>query len=176
MPDPLKELDKALGILNDVETLEKEPWNYVHKKDDERIKAPKDYARIKAPDDYKRSPVMKMPAQELVDTGQVSPVVDMNQDIDNDYEYQRQNFYNLVERGNDAIEGILELAKESEHPRTYEVAGNLIKQVSEVTEKLGDLQEKMRKLKEVPNNAPKNVTNALFVGSTAELQKMLKDS
>ena len=97
-------------------------------------------------------------------------------DIESDYEYQRQNFYNLVERGNDAIEGILELAKESEHPRTYEVAGNLIKQVSEVTGKLGDLQEKMRKLKEVPNNAPNNVTNALFVGSTAELQKMLKDS
>ena len=85
-------------------------------------------------------------------------------DIDNDYKYQRENFYNLVERGQDAIEGILEIAKESDHPRTYEVAGNLIKQVAEVTEKLGDLQEKMRKLKEVPNTAPKNVTNALFVG------------
>ena len=95
-------------------------------------------------------------------------------DIDNDYKYQRENFYNLVERGQDAIDGILQIAKESDHPRTYEVAGNLIKQVAEVTEKLGDLQEKMRKLKEVPNNAPKNVTNALFVGSTAELQKMLK--
>ena len=163
----MKELDQALGILSDVETLEKEPWNYVHKKDDERIKAP---------DDYKRSPVMKMPAQELVNTGQVSPMVDMSEDVEDDYAYQRQNFYNLVERGNDAIEGILELAKESEHPRTYEVAGNLIKQVAEVTEKLGDLQEKMKKLKEVPDNAPKNVTNALFVGSTAELQKMIKDS
>ena len=164
----MKELDQALGILSDVETLEKEHWNYVHKKDDE--------PRIKAPDDFKRSPVMKMPAQELVNTGQVSPMVDMSEDVENDYAYQRQNFYNLVERGNDAIEGILELAKESEHPRTYEVAGNLIKQVAEVTEKLGDLQEKMKKLKEVPDNAPKNVTNALFVGSTAELQKMIKDS
>ena len=95
-------------------------------------------------------------------------------DIDNDYKYQRENFYNLVERGQDAIDGILELARESEHPRTYEVAGNLIKQVAEVTEKLGDLQEKMKKLKDVPSNAPKNVTNALFVGSTAELQKLLK--
>ena len=95
-------------------------------------------------------------------------------DIENDYKYQRENFYNLVEKGTDAIEGILEIARESEHPRTYEVAGNLIKQVAEVTEKLGDLQEKMRKLKEVPNNAPKSVTNALYVGSTAELQKMLK--
>jgi len=96
------------------------------------------------------------------------------QDIDNDYKYQRENFYNLIERGQDAIDGILDLARESEHPRTYEVAGNLIKQVAEVTEKLGDLQGKMKKLKEVPNSAPQNVTNALFVGSTAELQKMLK--
>ena len=97
-----------------------------------------------------------------------------NDDIDKDYAYQRQNFYSLVERGQDAIDGILDLARESEHPRTYEVAGQLIKTVAEVTEKLGDLQEKMKKLKDVPNNAPKNVTNALFVGSTAELQRMLK--
>ena len=102
-------------------------------------------------------------------------VIQSNEDdIENDYKYQRENFYGLVERGQDAIDGILELAKEGEHPRAYEVAGDLIKQVAEVAEKLGDLQEKMRKLKEVPNNAPKNVTNALFVGSTAELQKMLK--
>ena len=96
-------------------------------------------------------------------------------DIEDDYKYQRDNFYNLVEKGSAAIDGILELAKESEHPRTFEVAGQLIKNVAEVTEKLGDLQEKMRRLKEVPSNAPKNVTNALFVGSTKELQKMLKD-
>ena len=61
-----------------------------------------------------------------------------DEDIDNDYKYQRENFYNLIERGQDAIDGILDLARESEHPRTYEVAGNLIKQVAEVTEKLGD--------------------------------------
>ena len=105
------------------------------------------------------------------------PVVSISdeEDIENDYNYQRQNFYKLVDQGSNAIEGILELANEGEHPRAYEVAGNLIKQVAEVTEKLGDLQEKMRKLKEVPNNAPKNVTNALFVGSTKELQNMLKD-
>ena len=103
-------------------------------------------------------------------------IVEVNEDdIEDDYKYQRDNFYNLVEKGSDAIDGILELAKESEHPRTYEVAGQLIKNVAEVTEKLGDLQEKMRRLKEVPNNAPKNVTNALFVGSTKELQTMLKD-
>ena len=152
MPDPLKELDETFGILSDVEALEKEPWNYKHKTEEYT-------PRIKGPDDYKRSKVVS---------------VDKSQDIESDYEYQRQNFYNLVEKGTDAIEGILELAKESEHPRTYEVAGNLIKQVAEVTEKLGDLQEKMNKLSEVPDTAPKSVTNALFVGSTAELQKMIK--
>ena len=129
--------------------------------------------------------VDKLVIDELIDNGKSEiieardPVMmganELNGDIDNDYEYQRRNFYNLVERGTDAVEGILELAKESDHPRAYEVAGNLIKQVAEVTEKLGDLQEKMRRLKEVPSNAPKNVTNALFVGSTAELQKMLKE-
>jgi len=105
----------------------------------------------------------------------VVPETKLNdEDIDNDYKYQRENFYNLIERGQDAITGILDLARESETPRSYEVAGNLIKQVAEVNEKLVDLQMKMQKLKEVPNNAPKNVTNALFVGSTSELQKMLK--
>ena len=95
-------------------------------------------------------------------------------DMDKDYKSQRENFYNLIERGQDAVEGILELAQESEHPRAYEVAGNLIKSVADVTEKLVDLQTKMKKLKEIPETGPKNVTNALFVGSTAELQKMLK--
>ena len=90
-----------------------------------------------------------------------------------DYKYSRENFYNLIERGQDSIDGIITLAKESEHPRTYEVAGQLIKNVAEVTEKLMQLQNDMKKLKEVPSNAPKNVTNALFVGSTAELQKAL---
>jgi Terminase DNA packaging enzyme. len=95
-------------------------------------------------------------------------------DAQADYEYQREQFYKLVDRGSVAIDGILELAKEGEHPRAYEVAGQLIKNVAEVTEKLGDLQKKMKELKEVPETGPKNVTNALFVGSTAELQKMIK--
>ena len=97
------------------------------------------------------------------------------EDIDIDYNYSRENFYNLIERGQDAITGILDLAKESEHPRTYEVAGQLIKTVSEVTERLADLQEKMQRLKEVPDKGPKSVTNALFIGSTKELQSLLKD-
>jgi|TARA_B110000914_G_scaffold32752_1_gene25550 hypothetical protein len=119
-------------------------------------------------------PVQSAIEQNNIVVPKVKPPQSNEDDIENDYKYQRENFYGLVEKGSQAIEGILELAKEGEHPRAYEVAGNLIKQVAEVTEKLGDLQEKMRKLKEVPNSAPKNVTNALFVGSTAELQKMLK--
>ena len=113
-------------------------------------------------------------SKEVVVNEPVPRPSDELDDVDADYKYQRDNFYNLIEKGQNAIEGILNVAKESDHPRGYEVAGNLIKQVAEVTEKLGDLQEKMKKLKEVPNSAPKNVTNALFVGSTAELQKMLK--
>ena len=128
----------------------------------------------------------KMPAQELVNSGQAIEQRDMGDenalvtttdksgDIESDYEYQREQFYKLVDRGSMAIDGILDLAKEGEHPRAYEVAGQLIKNVAEVTEKLGDLQEKMKRLKEVPEVGPKNVTNALFVGSTAELQKMIK--
>ena len=99
---------------------------------------------------------------------------DTLQDVDTDYKYQRENFYNLIERGQDAIDGILDVAQNSDHPRAYEVAGNLISQVADVTEKLGKLQSAMKRLKEVPNTAPQNVTNALYVGSTAELQKLLK--
>ena len=114
--------------------------------------------------------------EQILDPKPIIPrPLDVYEDAEADYKYSRENFYNLVERGQDAITGILELAKESEHPRTYEVAGQLIKTVSEVTERLADLQEKMKRLKEVPNHAPKNVTNALFVGSTKELQALLKD-
>ncbi len=90
-----------------------------------------------------------------------------------DYKYTRNTLYGLVERGQDAIEGILDLAKESEHPRTYEVAGQLIKTVSETSEKLLQIQKKMDDLED---DRPKNQTTNqnLFVGSTAELQKLLK--
>ena len=114
--------------------------------------------------------------QELIHPKPLVPRPDDSLDhTDADYKYSRENFYNLVERGQDAIDGILEVAKEGEHPRAYDVVGQLIKNVAEVTEKLADLQEKMKKLKEVPDNAPKNVTNALFIGSTKELQNLLKD-
>ena len=98
-----------------------------------------------------------------------------DKDPDIDFETGRKNLYNLLDKGNEAIDGILELAKEGEHPRAYEVAGQLIKTVSEVSQNLLDLQDKLKKVKEIPNTGPKNVTNALFVGSTTELQKMLKE-
>ena len=124
--------------------------------------------------------VTKEIKQEILDPKPVAKRKEMvpkenSEHIDIDYNYSRENFYNLIERGQDAIEGILDLAKEQEHPRTYEVAGQLIKTVSEVTELLADLQEKMKKLKEVPNEGPSNVTNALFVGSTKELHNLLKN-
>ena len=96
------------------------------------------------------------------------------EDVENDYKYSRENYYNLIERGQDAIQGILDIANESQHPRAYEVAGQLIGQVAQVTDKLQDLQKKLKDLKELPKTANTNIKNALFVGSTHELQKMLR--
>ena len=96
------------------------------------------------------------------------------EDIDSDYKYSRENLYNLVERGQDAIDGIVQLAKDTAHQRAYEVAGTLIKNVGEVTEKLLVLQEKMKKLNDEVIKGPNKVENNLFVGSTAELQKLIK--
>jgi hypothetical protein len=96
--------------------------------------------------------------------------------IKKDYEYSRGNLYSLIEKGQEAVNGILELAQESDSPRAYEVAGQLIKNVADTTDKLIDLQKKMKELDEEPNKGPTNVTNALFVGSTAELSKLLKST
>ena len=94
-------------------------------------------------------------------------------DIENDYTHSRDNYYNLIEKGNEAIEGILDIAREGQHPRAYEVAGQLIGQVAQTVDKLQDLQKKLKDLKELPKSADTKIQNALFVGSTAELQKML---
>ena len=95
-------------------------------------------------------------------------------DITKDYEYTRGNLYSIIEKGQEAINGILELAQESEMPRAYEVAGQLIKSVSDATDKLMDLQKKLKDVNEEQQKGPNTVNNALFVGSTAELQKLLK--
>ena len=95
-------------------------------------------------------------------------------EVEKDYEYSRANLYSIIEKGQEAINGIMEVAGESASPRAYEVAGQLIKSVADTTDKLMDLQ---KKIKDVNEDSPKtnNVTNnALFVGSTSELSKMLK--
>ena len=97
-------------------------------------------------------------------------------DITKDYEYTRGNLYSIIEKGQEAINGILELAQDSEMPRAYEVAGQLIKSVSDATDKLMDLQKKLKDVEEdSPQKGPNTVNNALFVGSTAELAKLLKN-
>ncbi len=95
-------------------------------------------------------------------------------DSDKDYEYSRAQLYSLVEKGQEAVNGILELAQESDSARAYEVAATTIKAVADTTDKLIDLQQKMKDLEQDPNKGPTNVTNALFVGSTAELSKLIK--
>ena len=119
----------------------------------------------------------KEPSKEIVKQ-EFKPAVprredDKKEDVDNDYKYSRENYYNLIERGQEAIDGILDIAREGQHPRAYEVAGQLIGQVAGTVDKLQDLQKKLKDLKELPKTANANIKNALFVGSTAELQKML---
>ena len=97
-----------------------------------------------------------------------------NDDVRKDYDYTRGNLYSIIEKGQEAINGILELAQESEMPRAYEVAGQLIKNVADATDKLMDLQKKLKDVNEESKKGPTNVTNALFVGSTSDLSKFLK--
>ena len=97
-------------------------------------------------------------------------------DVNKDYDYTRGNLYSLIEKGQEAINGIMEVAGETASPRAYEVAGQLIKSVADTTDKLADLHKKVKDIEDDNSKTQGNVTNnALFVGSTAELQKMLKD-
>ena len=128
--------------------------------------------------DDKLNEVLNIAADVLPATTQdenTELVIPQDKDPDSDFEIGRENLYKLLDKGNDAIDGILALAKEGEHPRAYEVAGQLIKTVADVSKDLLELQEKLKKITDVPNTGPKSVTNALFVGSTTELQKLLKD-
>ena len=110
-----------------------------------------------------------------IENTSVPRIEDINKsDVDKDYKYSRDNYYDLIQKGQEAIEGILEIAKEGQHPRAYEVAGQLITNVAQTVDKLQDLQKKLKDLKDLPKTANQNIKNALFVGSTAELQKMLK--
>jgi len=113
--------------------------------------------------------------EKAVAVTSTTPLVPRTQteDEDNDdFKYSRENLYHIIERGQDALDGILRVAQETDHPRAYEVAGQLLKTNADNAEKLVNLQTTKKKVTEV--SGPKNVTNALFVGSTAELQKLIK--
>ena len=113
---------------------------------------------------------------EPVDTPKNNKIekVEKKKDSTLDYEYSRGNLYSLIEKGQEALNGILEVAQGSDHPRAYEVAGQIIKSVGDTTDKLIDLQAKMKNLKKEDKDSPKTVNNALFVGSTSDLSKLLK--
>ena len=123
--------------------------------------------------------VFNVSPAEIVETNVEEPAIikelkSEKTEVQKDYEYTRGNLYSLIEKGQEAVNSILELAQESEMPRAYEVAGQLIKNVADATDKLIDLQKKLKDIEEESPKGPTNVTNALFVGSTAELQKLLK--
>ena len=114
---------------------------------------------------------------DIVPTKKVTPPKEVSKinEIEKDYEYTRANLYSIIEKGQEAINGIMEVAGESASPRAYEVAGQLIKSVADSTDKLIDLQKKMKDIDEESTKTQNNVTNnALFVGSTSELSKLLK--
>ena len=114
-------------------------------------------------------------ATENSEVGITKPEKHERTDIERDYEYTRGNLYSIIEKGQEAIDGILEIAQESEMPRAYEVAGQLIKSVSDATDKLMDLQKKLKDVNEEKvAKGPSTVNNALFVGSTADLAKLIK--
>ena len=124
--------------------------------------------------------VESKPNAELMEQKKFEPPVvreedKEKQDVDNDHKNSREYYYNLIEKGREAIQGILDVAKEGQHPRAYEVALAGIKNVADTVDKLQDLNKKLKDLKELPKSASPQIKNALFVGSTTELQKMIKD-
>ena len=111
---------------------------------------------------------------DLVEVEKENKKVDVPDEIDNDYKYARENLYGVIEKSTDALDNLIDLAKASEHPRAFEVVAQLTKTLVDANKDLLDIQKKVKDLKrEDRKENTKNVTNALFVGSTAELQKMI---
>jgi hypothetical protein len=107
----------------------------------------------------------------------VKPIEEKGEELSTDFSYSRENLYNIIERGQDAMEGLLQVARETEHPRAYEVVGQLMDKLTNANKELMNIhKQKKDVLKDDSNNSPQNVTNALFVGSTADLQKLLKQN
>lgn len=146
MKDPYENLNKTFNIESDIQSTEKIESNKITKDDNSEISIKGEVLDIKKTDSRA------------------------------DYDYARGNLYSIIEKGQEAINGVLELAQETESPRAYEVFGQLIKNVSDTTEKLIDLQKKMKDLEETKTpSSPTTVNNTLFVGTTAELSKLLKN-
>ena len=116
--------------------------------------------------------IIEKPQKEVVKVEKVKPLIN-GQDEDTDFQYARENLYNLIERGQDGLEELIEIAKQSEHPRAFEVVGQMIDKLTTTNKELLYLH-KTKKDIQTEKGGPTSVTNALFVGSTAELQKMLK--
>tara|TARA_A100001388_G_C28751478_1_gene492435 strand:- start:874 stop:1269 length:396 start_codon:yes stop_codon:yes gene_type:complete len=111
---------------------------------------------------------------DLVEVEKEKAIVEVPEDVDNDYKYARENLYGVIEKGSDALDTLIDLAKASEHPRAFEVVSQLTKTLVDANKDLLEIQKKVKDLKkEDEKEQPQQVTNALFVGSTAELQKMI---
>lgn len=116
-----------------------------------------------------------VPASKPTPKKKPERVIDIDHDVKKDYDYTRGQLYDVIEKGQEALSGILDVANNTDHPRAYEVAGQLVKSVSDAAEKLIELQKKMQDLEEGPKSKQKITNNnALFVGSTAELSKLIK--
>ena len=117
--------------------------------------------------------IVETPQRDVAKTEKVKPLVNGQED-ETDFQYARENLYNLIERGQDGLEELLEIAKQSQHPRAFEVVGQMIDKLANTNKELLNLHKTKKDIQAEKTSGPENVTNALFVGSTSELQKLLK--
>ena len=117
--------------------------------------------------------IVEPPQRDVAKTEKVKPLVNGQED-ETDFQYARENLYNLIERGQDGLEELLEIAKQSQHPRAFEVVGQMIDKLANTNKELLNLHKTKKDIQAEKTSGPTNVTNALFVGSTSELQKLLK--
>ena len=111
--------------------------------------------------------------EKIEQTKELKPVDNSDKTVDNDFKYARENLYNIIERGSDPLNTLVDVANQSQHPRAFEVVGQLVKTLSDTNKDLLELQKKVKVIKKDIPDQPQNVTNALFVGNTSELQKMI---
>ena len=111
--------------------------------------------------------------EDVNNKNEIKPVDNIDETVDNDFKYARENLYNIIERGSDALNTLVDVANQSQHPRAFEVVGQLVKTLNDTNKDLLELQKKVKVIKKDIPDQPQNVTNALFVGNTSELQKMI---